>query len=61
MSLDEIKCRNNLVIIKGEKGISKISKAMSMVGQLNGFFLSHSSWPWCPTNFQFPEKKICNC
>lgn len=43
--------------LRGEKGINKISKLMSMVGQLNGFFLSHSFWPWCPANFQFPEKK----
>lgn len=37
MSLDEIKCQNNLVIVKGGKGINKIPK-LSMEGQLNVFF-----------------------
>lgn len=63
MSLDRIKCHNNLVIVKWEgEGINKIPKPLSMEDQLNVcLFLIVLGLGVPHTNKQFPEKRISNC
>ena len=62
MSLDEIKCHNNLVIVKGAKGINKIPKPLSMVDRLDIFLFFIVLEPGVPQTFNSPApQKFCNC
>lgn len=47
-------------LLRGRKGIDKIPKPLSMVGQLNGFFFLIVLGHGVPQTFNF-LKKICNC
>lgn len=54
MSLDEIKCHNNLVIVKGAKGINKTPKPLSVVDRLDSFLFFIVLEPGFPQTFNSP-------
>ena len=44
-------------LLRGKKEYRQNSYTLVYGRSTAQYFLSHSSWPWCPTNLQFPRKK----